>query len=306
MDRRKFMLSGAAFIAAMSIPKFLRAQNCAVPISPDRYGYGPFYLENAPLRVKLAQTNELGEKLAISGVVSDCNGPVKGVTLEVWHATQTGCYIHPGQPTCQDQGNPEITRLWGTLITDDNGYYAFETIKPGVYLNGNAYRPSHIHFRIRSNKNSPNPVDLVTQLYFQGDKYIAGDYGADEPNAKSRTIPLLQSDIYLTGAFNITLPGNQTGIGRKQHPLYDPALKAFDVFVQKIDRNYLIHLPTILDNQNITMKIFAMDGSLINQSLVRELPIKINVSLLNHGYYKVQLQWQTLNSLRTEMVTLKN
>ena len=66
----------------------------------------------------------------------------------------------------------------------------FRTILPGKYLNGNSFRPSHIHFKI----SAPGFSTLTTQLYFEGDTSIPGDAAASMTSgtydASHRIIPL--------------------------------------------------------------------------------------------------------------------
>ena len=55
------------------------------------------------------------------------------------------------------------------MLTDENGYYWFKTIKPGAYPWGNhynAWRPAHIHFSLFG---AGILSRLVTQMYFPGD-----------------------------------------------------------------------------------------------------------------------------------------
>ena len=63
-------------------------------------------------------------------------------------------------------------------------------------------RPAHIHMRISAN----GVQDLVTQIYFKGDKYIAGDISAKDPTALNRILDLTKNaknekvvrfDVYL-------------------------------------------------------------------------------------------------------------
>ena len=69
------------------------------------------------------------------------------VNLDVWNATDTGCYeSFEGCPA--PAGHPEQYRLRGKMTTDAEGRYSFETILPGAYLNGSKYRPRHIHIII--------------------------------------------------------------------------------------------------------------------------------------------------------------
>ena len=60
----------------------------------------------------------------------------------------------------------------GRTITDDDGYYAFRTIRPGPYPwpNGaNDWRPAHIHFSVFGHGFAQR---LITQMYFEGDPLI--------------------------------------------------------------------------------------------------------------------------------------
>jgi len=63
-------------------------------------------------------------------------------------------------------------------------------------------RPAHIHMRISAN----GVQDLVTQIYFKGDKYIAGDISAKDPSALNRVLDMTKNtkneivvkfDVYL-------------------------------------------------------------------------------------------------------------
>lgn len=310
MDRRKFMGAGSLALASLAFPKILRAgaAACSPATSPDLYGYGPYYLEGAPDRLQLAGAGEPGKPLSIDGKVTDCGGPAKNVVLEVWHATDSGCYIHPSQPTCPDHGNPAVSRLWARLVTDAEGRFSFSTIKPGVYLNGSAYRPSHIHFRIRSPQGTANPVDLVTQLYFQGDPYIPGDYGASDPNAKARIIPLVTVEglSALAGTFNVQLPGGTTSTGHRMDPLSDPAMGTYDIFVQKRGWNYLFHLPPLPSAQPVEFRLYDAAGILVKRSLHTVTPVELDATLLGRGAYQAEFRWWTSKGQRIESVAVKN
>ena len=224
-----------------------------------------------------------------------------GVRLELWQATASGCYIHPNQPSCPDGGDPETSRLWGHALTDAQGRYAFETIKPGKYLNGSRYRPSHIHFRIRTPAGAANPVDLVTQLYFQGDPDIAGDFGADEPGARARTIPLSGGTGSLTGVFNVTLPGNTTGIDIAA----DPALRNFDVLVQRRGAVFTFHLPPAPASTEIHMSLYNASGRLLQRSTYRSTPVEVDMAMLPRGGYLAEFSWAVGQGMRTESVWLR-
>lgn len=166
----------------------------------DYYGQGPFYTANAPTlqNNQLAVVSEPGTKLIISGRIYnlDCNKAIPNTIIDVWHADDNGDYDNSGY------------NLRGQVTTNSQGFYVFETIKPGKYLNGQSYRPSHIHFKI----TPPGFTTLTTQLYFSGDQDIPGDAAASITSgtydATDRIIPLTNNGVDLDGVWDIVIDGN--------------------------------------------------------------------------------------------------
>ncbi len=305
MQRREFLGFGAAALSTLALPRCVRGETCPTPTSPDRYGYGPYYLDNAPGRNSLTPlaAGAPGQSLFIRAKASDCSGPVQGVVAEVWHATSQGCYIHPSMPSCDDRGDPEKSRHWGRIISDEKGDLPFLTIKPGVYLNGSSYRPSHIHLRIRTPTGRIPPTDLVTQLYFQGDPYIPGDYGADDPSAKSRIIPLTLADGCLVGDFNIVLPQATLGL-RKKDLFEDPASGAFDALVRRLGDKFIVFLPPVLAGNYVEAQLFDPVGKLFSRTRHANVPIEFNASLWPRGNYVARFLWNSGRGERRETVRL--
>jgi protocatechuate 3,4-dioxygenase beta subunit len=301
MQRRKFLGAGAA-LAALAAPKWLRGQDCRAT-QWDLYGTGPFYLPEAPARTRIARASEPGVPLSISGTVSNCKTPVPGVKLEVWQATDSGCYIYPQARCDLNAGDDEEARLWGQLTTDAEGRFAFETIKPGRYLNGDRYRPSHIHFRITApgRVQGDGGADLVTQLYFEGDEYIQGDYAADHESAAGRIIPLVEDAGTLRGTFNVNLPGLPSGLGVGD-PLLHPTLAEFDAAVVRRGFRILFQLPAVPTGQPVEMRLHGADGTLVKRVLHRVMPVELDASLLPRGRYFAEFRWWTRHGLRTERV----
>lgn len=154
---------------------------------------GPFYRENAPFRTNLNVTNQAGTFLAISGIVygDDCKTPINGATVDIWQADNSANY---------DNASADFN-FRGKVKTDANGKYEFTSLVPARYLNGNSYRPSHIHFRISADKHK----ELITQLYFSGDPYIDSDPWASDENADERIITLTENNGNKYGTFDIKL-----------------------------------------------------------------------------------------------------
>ena len=113
----------------------------------------------------------VGERILVHGRVQDQSGrPVAGALVEIWQANAGGRYRHvkDGYLAPLDPGFGGC----GRTITDDDGAYAFRTIRPGPYPwpNGpNDWRPAHIHFSLFGPSFAQR---LITQLYFEGDPLI--------------------------------------------------------------------------------------------------------------------------------------
>jgi catechol 1,2-dioxygenase len=298
MDRRTFVGTGTAALAALALPRIARGQACTDLTVEDNYGLGPFYTAGAPSKTKLASEFEPGQRIAISGTVRNCASPLPGVTLDLWHATESGCYQHPNDACPDVPGHPETFRLRGKVITDAEGKFAFESILPGAYLNGAKYRPRHIHAII----THPTLDEIVTQLYFEGDPYIAGDFGADAANAANRIIPFSKTDAARwTAVWNIRVPGTSTGI----HDFSDPAFGDFDAVVRRLGDRFLIALPGLEIGRRVELRLYGPDGSLLRRTFHDRAPIEVGTAGMAQGAYLAELSWRTPKGVRTESVTLR-
>jgi protocatechuate 3,4-dioxygenase beta subunit len=116
----------------------------------------------------------IGERITVTGRVFDTEGkPLRGTLVEIWQANAAGRYKHRWDrwPAPLD---PNFSGA-GRCVTDDEGRYAFTTIKPGPYPWGNhynAWRPAHIHFSLMGRAFAQR---LVTQMYFPGDPFFPYD-----------------------------------------------------------------------------------------------------------------------------------
>jgi len=116
----------------------------------------------------------IGERITVAGRVVGGDGrPVRGQLVEIWQANAAGRYAHQ-----RDQHpaplDPNFTGT-GRCLTDGDGWYRFQTIKPGPYPwrnHVNAWRPAHIHFSVFGTCFTQR---LVTQMYFPGDPLVALD-----------------------------------------------------------------------------------------------------------------------------------
>ena len=166
----------------------------------DYYGEGPFYTDNPPTLTdgKLAKESETGTKIRITGRVQnlDCSEFIPNTIVDVWQANDAGSYDNSG------------FNLRGQVVSNAQGFYMFETVQPGKYLNGSKYRPSHIHFKI----TPPDYPTITTQLYFEGDSDIDTDAAASitsgQYDATHRIVALSDDgNGVLEGTWDIAVDG---------------------------------------------------------------------------------------------------
>ncbi len=112
-----------------------------------------------------------GERIRIEGRVLDGDRvPVPDALVEIWQADAAGRYRHP-----QDaRARPNAAFLgFGRAATDDQGRYAFETIKPGaVPFDEREHQAPHICVTVFARGLLNH---LVTRLYFDDEAGNAGD-----------------------------------------------------------------------------------------------------------------------------------
>ena len=114
----------------------------------------------------------VGERIIVHGFVRDQLGrPVKNALVEVWQANASGRYRHK-RDTYIGALDPNFGGC-GRVLSDENGYYAYRTIRPGPYPwrnRINDWRPAHIHYALSGDGWAQR---LITQMYFEGDPLIA-------------------------------------------------------------------------------------------------------------------------------------
>jgi protocatechuate 3,4-dioxygenase beta subunit len=151
----------------------LSLQSSASETTGPTFGHSDIDPLDHDLIRNYAQTGDpIGERIIVHGRVLDENGrPVAGTLVEIWQANAGGRYRHK-KDTYLAPVDPNFGGC-GRTLTDENGYYAFRTVKPGAYpwRNwGNSWRPAHIHFSVFGSGFAQR---LITQLYFEGDPLIA-------------------------------------------------------------------------------------------------------------------------------------
>ena len=137
---------------------------------------GPFFspalLREDAERNVLTQPETIGERIRIEGRIFDGDRvPVTDAMVEIWQANAYGRYNHTA-----DQGSALLAPSFlgfGRSGTEEDGYYWFETIKPGpVSFDGERLQAPHICVTVFS-RGLLNHV--VTRLYFGDEPANAGD-----------------------------------------------------------------------------------------------------------------------------------
>jgi protocatechuate 3,4-dioxygenase beta subunit len=166
---------------------------------------GPMYPpEPIPRRADLTNGGKAkGELLILMGVVHDHRRtPVSGAIVEIWQSDSNGYYDHPrarGSDALDEHWKIERNdldpnfRYFGSVETDTNGVYWFQTIRPLSYRVFGFHRAAHIHMKVRS----MNHGVLTTEVYFPGDdeeKNREGDRVFQSREEKSDFIVNFTSD----------------------------------------------------------------------------------------------------------------
>lgn len=117
--------------------------------------------------ITIAGPDEPGQRMVVEGRVLESDGttPVAGATVFVFHTDDEGYYSRGGM----DESD---ARLCGLMLTDADGRYRFETVKPGHYATGGP--PAHVHYRVWG----PDLPRQSFSLNFEGDPLL-GERGQD-------------------------------------------------------------------------------------------------------------------------------
>ncbi len=261
-ERRSFLRNSVLAAFSVGVSPLLSKSNIAAgsenlgdcnETTLDLYGQGPFYTPNAPVieSNQLANEAEPGTRLLLSGIARtlDCTQVIPNMLIEIWHANDAGAYDNTG------------FNLRGQTYSNAQGYYQFETILPGKYLNGASYRPRHIHFKL----TPPGFPARVTQLYFEGDTDIPGDAAASVAagtyDATERIISLaLNKDGKYEGTWDIFINAGLVGIVPDLHLLHGMIYSASpNPFTNRVEFHY-----GVFNTSRVALHVFDIRGTLVS------------------------------------------
>ncbi|MFK7762341.1 MAG: protocatechuate 3,4-dioxygenase subunit beta [Roseobacter sp.] len=147
--------------------------NTVSEITGPVFGHGDIAPGDHDLLSNYARHGEspIGERILLHGRVLDTNArPVPKTLVEIWQANAGGRYRHRNDSYLAPL-DPNFGGC-GRALTDQDGWFAFQTVKPGAYPwpnGGNDWRPAHVHFSVFGMVFAQR---LVTQCYFEGDPLI--------------------------------------------------------------------------------------------------------------------------------------
>jgi protocatechuate 3,4-dioxygenase beta subunit len=275
MNRKDFLWKTGAAMLAFTLPVKrnyafgpggAHTTGDCVPTTTDILG--PYYRANAPFRSNLIVPGDGGTILKYKGKVTDenCN-PLAHAIVDVWQADSDAEY----------DGTSADFNYRGRFETGADGMYNFRSVKPGWYLNGAQYRPAHIHFRV----TCAGYTELITQLYFEGDPYIAADPWASDPDAVQRIVPIQTAGGEDEATFNITLDGNGTHIKEQQQR--SPV---------KIFPNPFKDVLTFDAGVSImNIELFNTTGQLVAwQYDIKSQPVALSLGFLGSGIYFCRIE----------------
>lgn len=100
---------------------------------------------NLESRARIAPRDEKGERMVLSGRVLDAQGePRAKVIVYAYHTDAGGIYPRPAKSL--GGAADRHGRLRGWALSDADGRYSFETIRPAPYPGGSA--PAHVHMHV--------------------------------------------------------------------------------------------------------------------------------------------------------------
>lgn len=113
--------------------------------------------------------SEPGNRLLVEGTVSDSDGkPVQQAVIYLYHTSAKGWYSDKAAHISGNSGDYRHARLFTYLKTDEQGRYAFNTIRPASYPQTDL--PQHIHLDI-TRPGDKEPV-LHTEIQFEDDPHL--------------------------------------------------------------------------------------------------------------------------------------
>ena len=161
---------------------------------------GPFYLSGEKVRRNITEGRP-GAPLLLHLTVVDASTckPIKGASVDIWHADAAGVYSGFGT------GSSSRTFMRGIQPTDATGVATFQTVYPGWYRG----RTVHIHVKVHVGGNVVHTGQLFFDDSFTDAVYKRSPY-SKRPNRSTRNATDV---IYRNGGSKSILSVRKQGTG---------------------------------------------------------------------------------------------
>ncbi len=146
MNRRQLLvftssvLASGALLHAPRLPAF-SPRLAQVPVLGNCDGCENVFADlpaQLSAHARIAPKNEPGAAMQISGRVFDAQGrPAAGIIVYVYHTDASGLY---------PRASTRHGRLRGWALSDRDGHYRFDSIRPAAYPDANI--PEHVHMHV--------------------------------------------------------------------------------------------------------------------------------------------------------------
>jgi len=109
-------------------------------------------------RARLTPADEPGVPMRIEGTVTDRDGnAAPGIVVYAYHTDAHGIYPEPDEPIAY--AADRHGRLRGWALTDEDGHYRFDTIRPASYPDSEV--PAHVHMHVLEPGRSTYWIDSI-------------------------------------------------------------------------------------------------------------------------------------------------
>ena len=130
---------------------------------------------------------EPGEQLVVSGTIRNQQGePIKGAIVYLYQTSAKGWYSDKAPHISGMAGDEKHARLFGYLITGQDGQYELRTIRPAGYPNSNL--PAHIHIEIEV--GGARPHTFISEIQFEDDPRLTPEMRARSQREKLFIFPV--------------------------------------------------------------------------------------------------------------------
>jgi protocatechuate 3,4-dioxygenase beta subunit len=209
LTRRETLLAAGGLLAAALVPEAAGAAGSrpsavstglvACVLAPEMTE-GPYFVAGEKVRRNITEGKPgLPLELRLSVLDNASCKPIRGATVEVWHADAAGTY------SGAVANNPGTNYLRGAQKTDKTGLAVFKTIYPGWYSG----RAVHIHVKVHVGGNVVHTGQFFFDDAVNDAVYARAPYSrrgaADMPNASD--------SIYRNGGSRSLLKIRKSGPG---------------------------------------------------------------------------------------------